>query len=354
MPLRLAFIILCAVSLALSAASIAAHSLVASHAGAANNQPTNIVAQSATVHVAVLDLGATETGARATERLSKRLAAAGVKGATDAGGRGETNASAKGETNASVKGETKAGVNGETRLSLLDRDLARAAARGTGYSGSLNLTLAEARSLGAAIGCDFYLTGDAQTVRRSASERPVYFESYASVFLVSTRTGRLVLWDRPAAEADKPEQSEASLLAELDRRAARYAVAILEAFAREERERFGPHAEEADGVIDLSTDDAAGAHADLREPAPYRRLRPAYTDAASRAEAEATVDALVEIGADGEVGSVEVVRWAGFGLDDSVVSTVRQMHFRPAARGGQPVAVRVLLRYNFRRPPPTK
>lgn len=346
MPLRPAFIISCAAALALSAASTAARPLVASHAGANANQPAGSVAQSATVHVAVLDLGATETGARATERLSKRLAAAGVKGEADAGGNGETNASVKGEMNASV--------NREAKLSLLDRDLARAAARGTGYRGSLNLTLAEARALGAAIGCDFYLTGDAQTVRRSSSARPVYFESYASVFVVSTRTGRLVLWDRPSAEADKPEQSEASLLGELDKRAARYAGAILEAFAREERERFRPPAEEADGVIDLSTDAAAGAHADLREPAPYRRLRPAYTDAASRAEAEATVDALVEVGADGEVGSVEVVRWAGFGLDDSVVSTVRQMHFRPAARGGQPVAVRVLLRYNFRRPPPTK
>jgi hypothetical protein len=27
------------------------------------------------------------------------------------------------------------------------------------------------------------------------------------------------------------------------------------------------------------------------------------------------------------------------------------MHFRPAEREGEPVAVRVLLRYNFRRPP---
>src|ERR1043166_3890044 len=346
MPLRRASTISCAASLALSAASIAARSLVASHACATASQPAGSVAQSATVHVAVLDLGATETGARATERLSKRLAAASAKGATEASGSGETNASVKRETNAS------ASVG--ARLSLLDRDLARAAARGTGYSGSLNLTLAEARSLGAAIGCDFYLTGDAQTVRRSSSARPVYFESYASIFVVSTRTGRLVLWDRAVAEADKPEQSEASLLGELDKRAASYAGAILEAFAREERERFRPPAEEADGVIDLSTDESAGAHADLREPAPYRRRRPAYTDAATRAAVEAPVDALVEIGADGEVGSVEVVRWAGFGLDDSVVSTVRQMHFRPAARGGQPVAVRVLLRYNFRRPPPTK
>jgi TonB family protein len=66
--------------------------------------------------------------------------------------------------------------------------------------------------------------------------------------------------------------------------------------------------------------------------------------------AEATVDALVEIGADGEVGQVEIVRWAGYGLNESVVATVRQMHFFPALRAGAHVPVRALLRYNFRKP----
>ena len=63
------------------------------------------------------------------------------------------------------------------------------------------------------------------------------------------------------------------------------------------------------------------------------------------------MDVAVEISADGRVGHVEVVRWAGFGLDEEVVSTVRRMRFRPAERDGEPVAVRVLLRYNFRKPP---
>jgi outer membrane biosynthesis protein TonB len=48
---------------------------------------------------------------------------------------------------------------------------------------------------------------------------------------------------------------------------------------------------------------------------------------------------------------VDVVRWAGFGLDEATTETVRQMHFRPAMRNGSPVAMRVLLRYNFRKPP---
>jgi len=270
--------------------------------------------------VAVLDMGSTKTAARVSERLAKLLSAPGARGAAT--------------------------------LSVLDRDLSGAAARGVGYKGSLNMTLEEARDLGAAIGCDFLVTGDAQTVRRNASARPVYFESYAAVFVVSARTGRLVLWDRPAAEADKPEQAEGLLLNSLDAsRAARYADAMADASVTEERERTERAAYDGtDTVIDLSTDEGASAHKDLREPAPYNRLRPAYTDEASRAEAEATVDALAEIGADGEVARVEIVRWAGFGLDESVAATIRRMHFRPASRDGQPVAVRVLLRYNFRKP----
>jgi TonB family protein len=247
----------------------------------------------------------------------------------------------------------EAGARAGLRLAPVDRGMARAAARGAGYAGSLNMTLAEARSLGASIGCDFYVTGDAQTIRRSSSARPVYFESYATVFIVSSRTGRLVLWERPASEADTAEGAEASLLASLDAAAgARYASAVAEAFAREERERLRPASdvEEREAVIDLS-DDEGVAREDLREPAPFRRLRPAYTEAAYRAEAEATVDALAELGSDGEVRGVEIVRWAGFGLDEEVASTIRRMHFRAAERDGRTLAVRVLLRYNFRRPP---
>lgn len=297
MKFRLALVILC---IALSPAP---------HASAQENRR---------VSVAVLEMGGTPTAARVTERLSKLLVSLKIKGAT---------------------------------LALLDRGMSAAAARGVGYAGSLNLTLAEARALGAAVGCDFYLAGDAQTVRRSSSARPTYFEAYASVFVVSAHTGRLVQWDRPAAEADTAEEAERALLAKLEAGSQLYAGAAVIAAEREERERFAVEEGETASVIDLSTDEGAAAHRDLREPAPYRRLRPAYTDAASRAEAEATVDAVVEIGTDGEVAGVRVVRWAGFGLDEEVVATVRRMHFRPAQREGEPVPVRVLLRYNFRKPP---
>ena len=103
----------------------------------------------------------------------------------------------------------------EAGFSVTDRDLARAAAQGSSYAGSLNITRSEARNLGAALGCDYFILGDAQTLRRSPSTGPIYFDSYASIFLVSARTGRLISWERPNfREADAPS-AEKALLSEL-------------------------------------------------------------------------------------------------------------------------------------------
>src|SRR2546423_6795821 len=109
---RLAVIFLFVVSLApLASASRAARAVV--------NKSAIRNPQSAIVHVAVLDLGGTEMGARVSERLAKMLAGA-------------------------------ARAPGGTRLLMLDRGLGAAAARGVGYRGSLHMTPAEARNLGRA------------------------------------------------------------------------------------------------------------------------------------------------------------------------------------------------------------
>ncbi len=99
-------------------------------------QATNVPAQSdgRRIRIAVLDFGETITGRAAAEKFSNALVT-------------------------------------ETETSLVDRDLSRAAARGAGYSGSLNLSLQEARDLGAAIGSDFYIIGESQ--RCAARPHPV-------------------------------------------------------------------------------------------------------------------------------------------------------------------------------------
>lgn len=263
--------------------------------------------------VGVLDFGETKTGRSAADHLAEALAA-------------------------------------KAELVVADRDESRAAAHGAGYAGSLNLALEEARDLGSALGTDFYLLGEAQTVRRSPSDRPTFFEAYASLFLVSTRTGRLVMWERPSVEAQSAEAAERLLLAELRERAALYVRAI-RAAEEEERTRRAEALEHRLPLVEDVPAEGSAARSGLRLPAPYRRLQPAYPDMAARDGVEAIVDVEVSIDAAGEVAAAEVVRWAGAGLDEAALSTVRQLHFRPAERDGVAVPLRVLLRYNFRRPP---
>lgn len=241
----------------------------------------------------------------------------------------------------------------ETGLVVLDRDQVRAAARGAGYGGSLNLSLSEARDLGAALGCDFIVLGDAQTLRRSPSTGAVYFDSYASVFLVSARTGRLSTWERPNFKAESPAAAERLLLSELSgfeiRR--RFELTARRAQEDERGERALAIDYQAPVIEEAPDDDKVAVAEGLRLPRPYRRFHPPYPETAARAEVEATVDVLVDLDAAGEVTRVEVVRWAGFGLDQATLDTVRRLHFFPAMRNGVPVPIRVLLRYNFRKPP---
>ncbi len=238
-------------------------------------------------------------------------------------------------------------------VTVSDADLSRAAAKGIGYTGSLNLTVNEARDLGAALATEFYILGDAQTLRRSSFESPVYFESYCSIFLVNARTGRLLLWERPSFENAEATKAEARLSQYLaDDALYRRLVDIIKKSHEDERIQRTVLTASAEAVIEEAPEDekAAGVQG-IRTPRPYRRLRPEYPPSAAQADAEATVDVVVNVGADGEVGEIQIARWAGFGLDESTIATVRQLHFFPAMKNGTPIPMRVMLRYNFRKPP---
>jgi TonB family protein len=216
----------------------------------------------------------------------------------------------------------------------------------------LNLSASEARDLGAALATEFYIIGDAQTLRRSSFQAPVYYESYCSIFLVSARRGKLIFWDRPSFENAEATTAETLLSQHLsgDVFTRRLIASIRKAHEDERMQRTALPAA-AEVVIEEAPEDEKVAEVQgIRVPRPYRRLRPNYPETAARAEAEATVDVVVDVGADGEVGEVQIVRWAGFGLDESTVATVRQLHFFPAMKNGTPIPMRVLLRYNFRKP----
>lgn len=246
----------------------------------------------------------------------------------------------------------RSALRGVSNIRLTDPELSATAARGVGYSGSLNMSTTEARDLGAAMDAEFYLIGDAQTLRRSSSSTPVYYESYCSIFLISARSGRLIFWSRPRAESSNASQSEEQLGKTLSDK--EFTAHVVEAIKKAQLEETKQRSAEVNAVAPLieeapeneETADAQG----IRLPRPYRRIRPDYPETAALAEAEATVDVLVDVDERGEVGQVQVARWAGFGLDETTVATVRQLHFFPALRNGNPIPMRVLLRYNFRKP----
>ena len=266
--------------------------------------------------VSVLDFGSTSIAKQATEALRNRLRA------------------------------TK-------EVIVADADLSRAAAKGIGYTGSLNLGVDEARDLGAALATEFYFVGDAQTVRRSSFEKPVYYEAYCSIFLVSTRTGRLLFWERPSFENAEATRAEIQLSQYLsDDSLTRRLLDVIKKSHEDERIQRTVLTASTEALIEEAPEDEKTAEVQgIRPPRPYRRLRPEYPPSAARADAEATVDVAVDVGADGEVSEIQIVRWAGFGLDEVTVATVRQLHFFPAMKNGTPIPMRVLLRYNFRKPP---
>jgi TonB family protein len=89
---------------------------------------------------------------------------------------------------------------------------------------------------------------------------------------------------------------------------------------------------------------------DARPPRPFRRFKPPYPEAAAPKWVK-IVHILVDVDARGEISHMEIARWAAYGLDQSVIDTVKQIHFFPAMRTGVAIPMRVLLRYNFRKPP---
>ena len=173
--------------------------------------------------LSVLDFGSTAIGKQASETIRARLRSTG-------------------------------------EVTTADADLSRAAAKGIGYTGSLNLTVNEAHDLGAALATEFYILGDAQTLRRSSFESPVYFESYCSIFLVSARTGRLLLWERPSFENAEATKAEARLSQYLaDDALSRRLVDLIKKSHEDERIQRTVLTASAEAVIEEAPEDEKAA-----------------------------------------------------------------------------------------------
>lgn len=223
-----------------------------------------------------------------------------------------------------------------------DHDAAKTAFSSLQPENPFNLSTDQARLIGAAIGADSYLLVRCVTQRRTSLQRAGYFESSAAIFVVSSRTGKLIHWSNRSFDSDKIDGSERTLIADAPA-AARDAAAAVAASFREELAAASPLK-----FAEVPAEGSPEAQ-NYRPPIPYNRIRPKYTPQAYLFGVQATVEIEANIAADGSVAAVEIVRWAGYGLEESVIEAVRSMNWRPAERNGKTLSTRVLLRYNFKK-----
>ncbi len=230
----------------------------------------------------------------------------------------------------------------DKHLTVLDHDLSRSAFDAVKPETPFNMSCEEARIVGRTIGSEAFVLLRADTVRRSSFERPEYYESFAAFFVVSSRTGRLVLWKLQRAEENDAASARNSLERAIAPLAAEIAGALKTALKNELGEPEPPRFDEP------PADDSPAAKG-FRPPVPYRRIKPAYTATAGLYDVTATVDLSIYLNEKGEIVRTAVERWAGYGLDESVENNVRSMNWRPAERAGKPVAMKFLVRYNFKK-----
>lgn len=224
---------------------------------------------------------------------------------------------------------------------VLDASMVKSAFSATKPENPFNMTRDDAQTVAAAIGCDVFVLVRAATVRRSSSARPEYYESAAFVYVVSGRSGRLVLWRGLRYDASTPTAAEEALARAVPSLAGELDTIWAKVAKTERAEPEPARMEEApEGEVPKSER--------FRAPIPYRRIKPEYTTEAAFYDVAATVDIQVDLAADGTILRTEIERWAGFGLDESVERAVRSMNWRPAERKGRPLPMRFLLRYNFK------
>src|SRR6266404_306468 len=239
----------------------------------------------------------------------------------------------------------------DARVALIDPSIVQSALLGIGYDGSINMSNDEARKLGAAIGCDFFVVGKAEALTRSERENDSHEEAYTGVIIVDGRTGALTGFDFVSNKASTRESALQALNKTLDARAAGYVDRMIQVRARARTARSSDSvtsASPADLVEDVPGEGSPRSTG-FKAPEFVNRVKPEYATEADIADITATVEAMVVFRSNGEIGGIEITRWAGFGLDESSERAIRQLKFKPATRDGNAINVRAMIRYNFRR-----
>jgi TonB family protein len=87
---------------------------------------------------------------------------------------------------------------------------------------------------------------------------------------------------------------------------------------------------------------------EVSQPVPIYKIEPEYSEEARKAKYSGTVLLSVIIDANGNTRDIHIVRPLGLGLDEKAIEAVSKWRFRPAMKGGHPVAVQAQVEVNFR------
>jgi len=226
------------------------------------------------------------------------------------------------------------------KLQVIDSSLANSAFQAQGFQSPLNLSTTEAKNLGNAIGCNFYLLIKAEILARTSIEKGTFYEAYSALFFVNTITGRLFFWKLLRAEAETPKLAEEKFFYVLDEFLSQSVTEIQLALDIDLK------VQNTNRLPEMLSENLPG---NFRPPVPYRQVKPEYPMIASLYLVTATIDVAVDIDEEGKIAQTEILRWAGYGLEESVINAIKSTNWRPAEKQGKPIAVRVLLRYNFKK-----
>jgi hypothetical protein len=225
---------------------------------------------------------------------------------------------------------------------ILESSQAYEAFRSVAIETPFNMHIDTARTAAAVIGCDYFILVKTGAQRRSSFSKPDYFEAFAVHYLISGRSGELVAWSLKSFEAESQMRANQALDSSVAATAGEIAKRIT--VTRESELVITPR----DALEEVPEPDSP-AGIDLKPSVPYRRIKPEYATTAFLYDARATVEIEVDLDVDGKIIATRIVRWAGFGLEESVEKAVHAMIWRPAMRKGKALAMRVLLRYNFKK-----
>lgn len=228
------------------------------------------------------------------------------------------------------------------QLKLQDPSIVAAAKSAINFPNLINLSRQQARNLGAALGVDLIIIGRVVATERIDVGSTQYAECFVAIAMITTRNGSLVGFDFIDKRASSIDESVRLARQEMQERAISYTKLLQSSYYKQfSIKQLLP---EDAGAIEPPVEDIKTGSA---PPIIISRKQPEYTEEARKMGFSAVVELEVVLRSDATIGDIEVVRWAGFGLDETAKEAVRQVKFKPATINKEPVNCRALFQYKF-------